>query len=354
MIEGPADKDSFDLADLGPTRTHLTPFGFMRNGKLEGFEPFVVPTRASDYDEAFLKKLLAIQPVYATTELLSYHFDHFLQKQENGREFLHHLEYVLLPQLKNVTGTAHAVLAQEWLTTQKNLMLSQYKQQRLDFLAAAYKAACTHPSGQPLSIKINPLALGQELNLDRATVSRIVTELVQDGLVNSTLGMGSMQVTRAGVRQLEESESASASLSPTLQQNFHFAHGSIPNIATASGANSVQVTNTGAGAQLNVASGGTVQQMAAGQPAASLPDLIAQLRRAFAAEPKLAAHQEDAEEEFNRLEAQLQRPEPKKSLLSRSFEVLRDLAKDGVGSVAGHAVFELLQQAPHLLGALQA
>jgi DNA-binding MarR family transcriptional regulator len=336
----------FDLPDLGTTRTELTPFGFLRDdGSLEGFEPFEVAVRAVDYDDAFLKKLLASQPVYAAGELLTYHFDCFLRVHPTGSEFLDHVAYVLLPKLKITPGSVHATLVESWLTTQQAMTFSHFRQQRLTFLAEAYKAACEYAPDQPLSVTISPFELGQRLGLDRASVSRIINELVQDKLLNSTLGMHFIYVTRAGVRELEGHDERPA----PVQQNFHFAHGSTSSIAT--GDRAVQVTNTGAGSQVNVASGSVVQQTVTGQLPVSLPDLVAQLRAAFATEPKLASFQEEAGEEFQRLEAQLQRPEPKKNLLALSFEVLRELAQDGLGSVTGHAVFELLQHVPALLGA---
>ena len=344
-LAGEAAASSFDLADLGTTRTEITPFGVIHsNGYLEGFEPFEVAIRAEDYDESFLQKLRALRPVYAAGELLTYHFDYFLRTAGTGLEFLQHVEYVLLPKLATATSTVQAGLVEQWLITQKTFMLSHHKQQRLHFLAEAYKAACTYSPGQPLSVTIKPFLLGEELNLDRATVSRIVNELVQDGLLSATLGMQLITVTRSGARQLEEAEQP-AERPAAVQHNFHFAPGATPNIAT--GANAVQVTNTGAGAQVNVASGHAMQQTVG--TTASLPDLVAQLRAAFAAEPRLAAYQDESAEEFQRLETQLARPEVKKNLVGRSFEVLRDLAQEGLGSVAGHAIFELLQQVPHLL-----
>ena len=336
---------SFDLADLGATITRMTPFGFLRSdGILEGFDDFEVAVTATDYDESFLKKLMKLSPAYSIGDFLSHHFDHFLSSDREGIEFLHHVEYVLLPKVKNNQSPLYSALMEEWLKTQKQVMLSQNKQQRITFLEEAYKAAYDYAPAQPLSVGINPIELGQALGLDRATVSRIVNELVQDGHVSATLGMKSMTVTREGLKQLE-----SQAEKPPVQQTFHFAHGSTNSIAT--GANSVQVTNTGQGAHLNVASGATVNQTSSGIPVASLLEFVQQLKQVLAAEPKLHAQQDEIEDELQRIDAQLRRPEPKKTILTRSFEALHDLAKDGLGSTAGHAVFELLQQVPQLLGA---
>ena len=339
-------KTTFDLADLGAKISRMTPFGFLgADGTLHGFDTFEVAVRPADYDEAFTKKLLELSPPYRLLDYLTHHFDYFLGGNSEGSEFLHHIEYVILPRLKKLSNSVPSSLVEEWLRIQKQLMFSQHKQQRIAFLEEAYKAACEYSPAQPLSVSINPVALGEHLGLDRTTVARIVNELVQDGHVSSTLGMKAMFVTREGTRQLEgEAEPKSP-----VQQNFHFAQGSTSTVAT--GSNSVQVTNTGQGATLNVASGGQVNQSVTGTQATSLIDLVEQLKQALVTEPKLEFHKEDIDDELRRIDAQLQKSDPKKSILARSFETLHDLAKDGLGSATGHVVFELLQQVPHLLGA---
>jgi hypothetical protein len=340
-----ADKavESFDLTDLGATITRTTLFGFLdRDGNLNGFDEFQVAVTAADYDEEFLKKLLKVSPTYAIGDFLTYHFDHFLTGEAVAIEFVHHIEHVILAKVKHHSNPMYATLITEWLITQKHLMFSQNKQQRLDFLEAAYRAAYEYAPAQPLSVSINPVELGKTLGLDRATVSRIVTELVQDGQVSSTLGMKAMFVTREGARQLEGEQEKLP-----VQQSFHFAQGSTNSIATGTG--SVQVNNTGRNAQVNVASGGAMQQATNGVPLQALGELLHQLRQVLAAEPKLEAQQEEIADELHRIDVQLRKPEPKKSILARSFEALQELAKDGLGTTAGHAAFELLQQVPHLL-----
>lgn len=346
LAEATEAKKTFDLADLGAKMSRMTLHGFLgADGTLHGFDTFEVAVRPADYDEAFTKKLLELNPPYRLPDFLTHHFEYFLGGSNEGSEFLHHIEYVILPRLKRLVNDVPASLVEEWLRIQKQLMLSQNKQQRINFLEAAYKAACEYSPAQPLSVSVNPLALGEHLGLDRATVARIVNELVQDGHASSTLGMKALFVTREGTKQLEgEAEPKSS-----VQHNFHFAQGSTSTVAT--GANSVQVTSTGQGAILNVASGGQITQSVTGAQTASLVDLVEQLKQALVAEPKLDFHKEDIDDELRRIDAQLQKPEPKKSILTRSFEALHDLAKDGLGSATGHVVFELLQQVPHLLGA---
>lgn len=326
--------------------SRMTPFGFRgADGTLHGFDSFEVAVRPADYDEAFTKKLLELNPPYRLPGFLTHHFDYFLSGSNEGSEFLYHIEYVILPRLKRLVNDVPCSLVEEWLRIQKQLMFSQHKQQRITFLEAAYKAACEHYPAQPLSVSINPVALGEHLGLDHTTVARIVNELVQDGHATSTLGMKAMYVTREGTKQLE----GEAAPQSSVQHNFHFAPGSTSTVAT--GANAVQVTSTGQGAILNVASGGQVTQSVTGAQAVSLIDLVAQLKHALVTEPRLESHKEDIDDELRRIAAQLQKPEPKKSILTRSFEALHDLAKDGLGSATGHVVFELLQQVPHLLGA---
>jgi hypothetical protein len=123
--------------------------------------------------------------------------------------------------------------------------------------------------------------------------------------------------------------------------------GSIFNISH--GEHAVQATNTGAGAQLNTASGETVNQTMGTTPVGSLDELLAQLTKLVSTDEALAASKEEIEQQLETVKVQLQKPSPKKGVIERAFESVKELAADGAGAVAGHAIFELLKQAPSLL-----
>lgn len=123
------------------------------------------------------------------------------------------------------------------------------------------------------------------------------------------------------------------------------------------GDGTIQVTNSGASSQLNIASGNNNNQAITSQQAASLGELVENLKRAFAEDEAFDAHREEIAGELERIEVQLRKPEPKPTILKRSFESLKELATEcaaPMGKMAAHAVFELLKQVPELLNGLPA
>ncbi|MBF9221761.1 AbiTii domain-containing protein [Hymenobacter ruricola] len=123
--------------------------------------------------------------------------------------------------------------------------------------------------------------------------------------------------------------------------------GGIVNVSHGDG--SVQAANTGDAAQFNVASGEAISQSIASGQVASLPELVEQIKQAFQQDPAFDSHREEIDHQVQSIDLQLQKPEPKKSILKRAFDSLQELAADSAGATAGHAVFELLKQAPTLL-----
>lgn len=115
------------------------------------------------------------------------------------------------------------------------------------------------------------------------------------------------------------------------------------------GDNGVQAANTGAGSQLNTASGETVNQGIEASSVGSLDELMAQLDKIVSTDTAFVDNREEIQQQLATVKVQLQKSTPKKSIIERAFESIKDLAADGAGVMAGHAVFELLKQAPHLL-----
>ncbi|UPL51353.1 hypothetical protein [Hymenobacter sublimis] len=124
-------------------------------------------------------------------------------------------------------------------------------------------------------------------------------------------------------------------------QIFNFGDNSTNAVST--GANSVQTTNTGQGAQVNVASGDSVKQVISGTQLQQLKELVKQLREILATET-FATQREDIDDQLQVVDAQLQRSEPKKGILLRSLDALQELTKESVGSIGGHAAFEIFKQ----------
>jgi hypothetical protein len=108
------------------------------------------------------------------------------------------------------------------------------------------------------------------------------------------------------------------------------------------GDNGQQTTSTGKAAQLTIAQGDNATQSITNGPALLLPELLAQIKEAFAADPAFKQQREEIEDEFQRIEGQLHKAEPKKNILKRSVESLQEIAK---GGAAVQALGELLIKA---------
>jgi hypothetical protein len=117
------------------------------------------------------------------------------------------------------------------------------------------------------------------------------------------------------------------------------------------GERAIQATNTGAGAQQNIASGESISQSIGNTSAASLDELLKQLAHLIVTDDAFAANRQEMEQQLETVKVQLQKPEPKKGIIKRAFESITELAADGAGTMAGHAIFEVLHRAPELLAA---
>ncbi len=83
------------------------------------------------------------------------------------------------------------------------------KQQLKDknlFLRKAYETAYEYAPSNPLSVSLDPREFGKSIGFDEIQTERIMMELVADGYVQSSLGMGMLMVTRLGLSYLTEIE----------------------------------------------------------------------------------------------------------------------------------------------------
>jgi hypothetical protein len=74
------------------------------------------------------------------------------------------------------------------------------------FLRKAYEAAYEYAPSSPLSVSLDPREFGKSIGFDDTQTERIMMELVADGFVHSSLGMGMLLVTRLGLEYLREIE----------------------------------------------------------------------------------------------------------------------------------------------------
>jgi hypothetical protein len=117
--------------------------------------------------------------------------------------------------------------------------------------------------------------------------------------------------------------------------------GSIINI---SHGNSHQAVSTGTNAQQNVASGETVNQSIGVAQTTNIDELLNHLAHLIVTDDAFAASRQEMEQQLETVKVQLQKPEPKKGIIRRAFESLNELAAEGAGTTAGHAIFEALNK----------
>ena len=84
--------------------------------------------------------------------------------------------------------------------------LKQHLREKNLFLRKAYEAAYEYAPSSPLSVSLDPREFGKSIGFDETQTERIMMELVADGYVQSSLGMGMLLVTRLGLEHLTEIE----------------------------------------------------------------------------------------------------------------------------------------------------
>ncbi|GJM17214.1 MAG: hypothetical protein DHS20C13_25410 [Thermodesulfobacteriota bacterium] len=80
--------------------------------------------------------------------------------------------------------------------------LNQQLRQKNNFLRKAYEAAYEYSPSSPLSVNLNPREFGKSIGLTEQDTERIMIELVDDGYVQSSLGLGMLLITNAGLNYL--------------------------------------------------------------------------------------------------------------------------------------------------------
>ena len=74
-------------------------------------------TTPEHYDRQFVYKLQKWKPVYKIDCLIEYHYGHYINEHQQGHdEFLKHMRYVILPQLKKIKNNEVCIeLFEQWL-----------------------------------------------------------------------------------------------------------------------------------------------------------------------------------------------------------------------------------------------
>jgi len=199
------NKHEFDIRKLGEEtfRGFSPTTGRNAYGNRYGGDIMQTSTTQNDYDNEFVKKLINIKPAYRVDEFLNFHFQFYKTETGNEELFVKQIEYVILPRIKLTTRTGYIQITKDWLTKIKKMVLQKLLNEKNMFLKKAYEVAYEEDPSSPFSVDINPIELGKVIGLSEISVERIMTELVQDGFVHSSLGMGSLLVTNHGLKYLQ-------------------------------------------------------------------------------------------------------------------------------------------------------
>ena len=196
-------------------------------------------------------------------------------------------------------------------------------------------------------IYINGWAIHKGWQLVPRTQMLGVLTAIRSKLIDLLLELNQLD-QNVSLQSLQGKQAATETVSKALNSTILINGG---NVNISHGASSVQSANSGDTAQLNTTGNNATQSVASPQ-ARPLRELVDQFKLVIAQEPAFEEHREEMEQEIERIEVQLQKPEPKKGIMKRAFESLQDLAVKGLGTATGHAMYELLKQAPVLLDAV--
>lgn len=84
--------------------------------------------------------------------------------------------------------------------------LKQQLKEKNYFLRKAYEAAYEYAPSSPLSVSLDPAEFGKSIGFDETQIERIMMELVSDGYIQSSIGMGMLLITNLGLAYLREIE----------------------------------------------------------------------------------------------------------------------------------------------------
>jgi len=201
------NKSEYDIRELADKTHRGYEVAFIDGyGNMTGGGSMSTKTTTKDYDDKFYKKLIDIAPAYNVSELLDHHFYNFKIKNKQSDLFLRHIQYVILPRLSKHYKKEYYEITHEWLTKNNKQMLRKQLEEKNNYLKKAYEEAIKFSPSSPLSVTINPIELGKSIGYELDTTKRIVNELIQDGYLESTIGMGIIMVTHWGLMYLNDME----------------------------------------------------------------------------------------------------------------------------------------------------
>jgi hypothetical protein len=174
-----------------------------------------------------------------------------------------------------------------------------------------------------------------------------VLAAIRSKLLKLLIGLRNKFGTTIPLQSLQQKQAVNDNISQALQ-SLQVTNGNVNFL----GAGATQSNATASDqATIGVAQGTNITQTISSAQSHSLTELVARLKQELLADPVFEAQREELASELERIDQQLQRPEPKKTILERSFKAFQELVQDCVGNATGHVVVELLKQVPLLLAA---
>jgi len=79
-------------------------------------------------------------------------------------------------------------------------------QEKNEFLKKAYEVAYQEYPASPLTVSLDPFEFGKSIGYNEDKTTRVMLELVNEGFVNSSIGMGMLIVTNDGLNYLRNIE----------------------------------------------------------------------------------------------------------------------------------------------------
>ena len=118
--EGQDPNHEFQLKNLGTQLVKFSVTSSRRSGwdREYSSSDFHAPVVKEDYDNQFVSLMLRLRPAYRMPDLLSFHFDYYVQHYGGDkRAFLKHIKYGILPLLRKRKdcGDHHVELVENWL-----------------------------------------------------------------------------------------------------------------------------------------------------------------------------------------------------------------------------------------------
>jgi hypothetical protein len=173
-----------------------------------------------------------------------------------------------------------------------------------------------NPSG-PLSVTTKPFEFGEHNGFDWDTTKRILSELVNEGYLTSTLGMGQIMITAEGINYLRQIEGLNQAAAP-----IHINAGNYSNIQ-------VQQNTVDSTQQIDISS-----------DPEKLTQFITEIRNGME-ELKKYLSEDDADHlalETNYLESNLKRKSPDQSLLKSVTKNIGDILKSVPANVIANVL----------------